>query len=173
MKGHRLGHVMAPTVTCNGALDLRYTAGQAAKVTGKSVPTITRAIAKGKLSAEKTATGGYLIDASELHRVFPALSDTPALTDSIEGNELGHETPKSDRSLRPTAAMLAEQLRILEAERERERSQFLNQVADLQARLDREGEERRALSAQLLTALPALPQPARSWRSWFKGRSSL
>ncbi len=33
------------------------------------------------------------------------------------------------------------QLRILEAERERERSQFLGQIADLQARLDREGED--------------------------------
>lgn len=151
---------------------MRYTAGQAAKVTGKSIPTITRAIAKGKLSAEKTGTGGYLIDASELHRVFSALPDIPTPAEAVKANELGSETPGGDRVLRPTVAMLSERLRLLEAERERERAQLLSQVADLQARLDREGEERRILSAQLLAPPAALPRSDRSWRFWLRRGSS-
>jgi excisionase family DNA binding protein len=49
---------------------MRYTLGEAAKATGKSKTTVQRAIAKGKISAEKNG-GGYSIDPSELHRVFP------------------------------------------------------------------------------------------------------
>ena len=49
---------------------MRYTLGEAAKATGKSKTTVQRAIAKGKISAEKLGNG-YSIDPSELHRVFP------------------------------------------------------------------------------------------------------
>jgi len=150
---------------------MRYTAGQAAKATGKSIPTITRAIAKGKLSAERTGTGGYLIDASELHRVFPALPD-PLTREGVTNPDISrHETPRSDAVLRPDVAVLSERLRILEEERERERSQLLNQVADLQARLDREGEERRAMAARLLPS-PSSPTPSkRSWWPWGRSKS--
>jgi excisionase family DNA binding protein len=148
---------------------MRYTAGQAAKATGKSIPTITRAIAKGKLSAERTGTGGYLIDASELHRVFPALPDPLTREGVTNHDNLRHETPRLDKVIQPDVAVLSERLRILEEERERERSQLLSQVADLQARLDREGEERRALATRLLPS-PASPTPSkRSW--WLWGRS--
>jgi len=150
---------------------MRYTAGQAAKATGKSIPTITRAIAKGKLSAERTGTGGYLIDASELHRVFPVLPDPLTREGVTNPDKLRHETPTPDEMLQPDVAVLSERLRILEAERERERSQLLSQVADLQARLDREGEERRAMAARLLPSL-ALPTPSkRSWWPWGRGKS--
>jgi len=49
---------------------MRYTLGEAAKATGKSKTTVQRAIAKGKISANKNGNG-YSIDPSELHRVFP------------------------------------------------------------------------------------------------------
>lgn len=149
---------------------MRYTAGQAAKATGKSIPTITRAIAKGKFSAERTGTGGYLIDASELHRVFPALPEPLTREGVTSPNMSRHETHSSDVVLQPDVAVLSERLRILEEERERERSQLLSQVADLQARLDREGEERRAMAARLLPS-PASPIPSkRSWWHWGKGK---
>ena len=48
-----------------------YTLGQAAKATGISKMTISRAIKKGTISASKNEIGGYAIDPSELHRVFP------------------------------------------------------------------------------------------------------
>ena len=47
-----------------------YTLGQAAKATGKTKTTISNAIKKGRLSAEKNDSGHYQIEVSELHRVF-------------------------------------------------------------------------------------------------------
>lgn len=51
-----------------------YTLGQAAKATGKSKPTIQRAIKNGVMSAAKAADGSYSIDPAELHRVFPPVT---------------------------------------------------------------------------------------------------
>lgn len=48
-----------------------YTLGEAAKATGKSKATISKAIKSGRISAEKGDTGVYKIDPSELHRVYP------------------------------------------------------------------------------------------------------
>lgn len=53
---------------------MRYTLGEAAKATGKSKTTVQRAIAKGKVSAERQGNG-YSIDPAELHRVFPMQKD--------------------------------------------------------------------------------------------------
>ena len=153
---------------------MRYTAGQAAKAVGKSVPTITRAVANGKLSAERTEGGGYLIDPAELHRVFPAITP-PGVTKAETGET---EAPSADRMLGRKLTILTERVRAMEvereraeAERDRERRQLLDQVADLQSRLDREGEERRALSARLVAPpVPATPAK-RSWWSWGKARA--
>jgi hypothetical protein len=70
-----------------------YTLGEAAKATGKSKATISKAIKSGRVSARKDETGTFHIDPSELHRVYPpAVSserqetpvNTPARTD-IDG----------------------------------------------------------------------------------------
>ncbi len=50
---------------------MAYTLGEAAKVTGKSKATISKAIKSGKISAEKGETGAFKIDPSELFRVYP------------------------------------------------------------------------------------------------------
>lgn len=49
-----------------------YTLGQAAKATGKSKATISKAIKSGRISAKKEETGRFRIEPSELHRVYPA-----------------------------------------------------------------------------------------------------
>lgn len=126
---------------------MKYTAGNAAKVTGKSIPTITRAIKKGVISAEKTASGGYLIDPAELHRVFPAVTSNRDVT----SNKLDSETlmkPNVTGELELEVRMLREML-----------SREQDTVADLRARLDAEAEERRRLTA-LLTYQPEKPSPA-------------
>ncbi len=41
---------------------MKYTAGQAAKAAGKSIPTITRAIKRGVISAKRTASVCFLYD---------------------------------------------------------------------------------------------------------------
>lgn len=50
---------------------MSYTLGEAAKATGLSKMTISRAIKKGTISASKNDNGGYTIEPAELHRVFP------------------------------------------------------------------------------------------------------
>ena len=53
---------------------MKYTAGQAATATGISKATITRALKSGKISGQKDASGAWVIDPSELHRVFPPVA---------------------------------------------------------------------------------------------------
>jgi excisionase family DNA binding protein len=48
-----------------------YTLGEAAKATGKSKATLSKAIKNGRISAQKDETGAFRIDPSELHRVYP------------------------------------------------------------------------------------------------------
>lgn len=48
-----------------------YTLGDAAKATGKSKATISKAIKSGRISATKDETGTFQIDPAELHRVYP------------------------------------------------------------------------------------------------------
>ncbi len=48
-----------------------YTLGEAARATGKSKATLSKAIKSGRISAHKDETGTFHIDPSELHRVYP------------------------------------------------------------------------------------------------------
>ena len=54
---------------------MKFTLGQAAQEAGKNKSTVSRDIAKGKLSAERQQDGSYLIDVSELFRVYPKSSE--------------------------------------------------------------------------------------------------
>lgn len=122
----------------------KYTLGTAAKATGKSKTTIQRAIAKGQLSADKLQNGGYSIDPSELHRVFPMV-----------GVETVSRNPELDtsRPLDDTPA-LRERLAISEAMLVRERE------ALAEMRQDRDAWKQQA------TALLAAPPKRRRWWPW-------
>ena len=130
---------------------MKYSAGQAAKATGKSIPTITRAIKSGKISASRKSGGGYEIDPAELHRLFDAVTPDSDVTVT----ELGRETPIIPNVLQDKVKMLEEAL------------------AD--ARDDRDHWRQQA--ERLAMALPA-PAPSeggraggkRSWWPW--GRSN-
>jgi len=55
---------------------MRYSLAQAAEATGRSRSTILRSIKAGRLSADRDAlTQAWMIDAAELHRLYPVLSD--------------------------------------------------------------------------------------------------
>ena len=51
------------------------TLGQAAKMTGKSKPTIAKAVNSGRISGKKGEDGIYQIEVSELLRVYDAKSE--------------------------------------------------------------------------------------------------
>lgn len=122
----------------------RYTLGTAAKATGKSKTTIQRAIAKGQLSADKLQNGGYSIDPSELHRVFPMVGVETVSRDP----ELDTSRPQDDTPL------LREKLAISEAMLARERE------ALAEMRQDRDAWKQQA------TALLAAPPKRRRWWPW-------
>lgn len=50
---------------------MAYTLGEAAKATGKSKATLSKAIKSGRISAFKNDLGTFQIEPSELHRVYP------------------------------------------------------------------------------------------------------
>ncbi|NIZ11749.1 hypothetical protein [Pseudooceanicola sp. HF7] len=109
---------------------MKLSASQAAKKTGKSVPTITRAIKSGKISAEKTKSGGYQIEASELFRVFNAVTEEP----NAKGNSLGDETPPKDAKNAAEASLLQEKIDALEtalADAKAERDEWRDQAKRL------------------------------------------
>ena len=138
---------------------MSYTLGEAAKATGKSKATIHRAIQSHKISAAKNeATGSWLIDPAELHRVFQPVSAEQSQNGPLRRSETPGETAETvDLRLR---------LEELRQERERERAQLQDRIDDLTQRLDREGEERRQAQAQL-TALLTDQREKGTGRSWW------
>ena len=93
---------------------MKYTIGEAAKATGKSKATISKAIKNGTLSAERQGTkttSPFAIEASELFRVFPASSTE---TDTTNKQEQQKNT-STNSSLETEVKLLREML-----ERERE-----------------------------------------------------
>lgn len=119
-------------------------ATQAAKAVGKSVPTITRAIKSGKLSANRLDGGGYEIDPSELFRVWKAVTNSNSVTQPM----LERETPIEDNVLRVRLEVMDDRLSDAQAT-----------IKDLRDRLDAESAERRNLTAQITDQRQNIPEP--------------
>ena len=134
---------------------MTLSASQAAKKVGKSIPTITRAIKSGKLSAKPREGGGWIIDPSELFRVWPAVSGGSDVTH----NKVISETPNKSKMLQAEVEALREKIEAGNLERERERTQLSETIEDLRTRLDAESTERRALTAQLTDQREKAPEP--------------
>lgn len=74
----RLRNVLHETIRKRFESPMKYTAGQAAKASGVSTATITRALKSGRISGIKDDGGAWVIDPSELHRVFrPVATQEP------------------------------------------------------------------------------------------------
>ena len=116
----------------------KFTLGQAAKATGKSKSTISKALKKGTISYLEKHSSGYVIDASELFRVFPQKTDENAKNERLETPDFN-----TDQHL---------ELELLKAENrhlQQERDYLHEERNDLRRRLDDESEERRKLTAML------------------------
>ena len=81
---------------------MAYTLGEAAKATGKSKATISKAIKCGRISAAKDDTGAFQIDPAELHRVYPITVSTEQ-EETPRGNQ---GNPTNDGLLRELQARL-------------------------------------------------------------------
>jgi len=93
---------------------MELSASQAAKRVGKSIPTITRAIKNGKLSAVPRDGGGWIIEASELFRVWPAVSSDSDVTEK----KLGQVTSPGTSALEREVELLREMLEETRADRD-------------------------------------------------------
>jgi hypothetical protein len=95
-----------------------YTLGQASKATGLSKTTISKAIASGKISVFEKSKEGFKIEPSELHRVFPLVTETieQKVTD-VDTKETGVTA-----SLETEIRLLREMLK-----REQNQNQFLQE----------------------------------------------
>ena len=110
---------------------MELSASQAAKRVGKSIPTITRAIKKGKLSAAPRDGGGWIIEASELFRVWPAVS----LDSDVTVQMLDKVTPHEPSALEREVELLREMLDETKADRDswKEQAQKITAVIEDQS----------------------------------------
>lgn len=115
-----------------------YSLKQAAEAAGRGKPAILRAIQRGLVSAQRNAKNEWMIEPSELHRVYPRVTRNGADGNENERDALSDET-----------ALLRQENEFLKQQIERER-----EIArELSRRLDDEATERRKLTA-ILTYKP-------------------
>ena len=98
---------------------MELSATQAAKKVGKSVPTITRAIKNRKLTAKPRDNGGWIIEASELFRVWPAVLNNSDVT----LQKLQSGTPNESNALQREVELLREMLDEVKTDRDSWREQ--------------------------------------------------
>ena len=145
-----------------------YTLRHAAEATGKSKPTILRAIQAGKISARKDIHGEWEIDPAELYRAYDPVDSA----DIEEAEEVSGDTDALHVEVRLLRELLVErekrvgdQATVIEGLEE--------VISDLMARLNQEAADRRQAYAQLtglLTnqrTLEKVLTPKRSQRWWF------
>jgi excisionase family DNA binding protein len=115
---------------------------QAAEATGRSKPTILRAIKDGKISATKDENGLWRIDPAELERSFPR-----------SAFEAHRQTQDEAGALRLELAIMQQRLDEVRHERERERLDKDRHIASLSGQLEAANDERRTTLRQLTALL--------------------
>jgi hypothetical protein len=130
-----------------------YSLKQAATATGKSKPTILRAIQSGKISAEKDEQGEWQIDPAELHRVYEPVIERIGSDETIWNDTQQADSPVETALLRAEVQQMRERFASLEIDRERDRREASDTISDLRRRLDQSEQERRDKDRQLTALL--------------------
>lgn len=94
------------------------TAGEAARLTGKSVPTITRAIKSGRIlgGVSKGDKGEYQIDPSALFDVYPMVKEAQEGHSNLNHNVQGNVTHLLDTAYTATIEALKETIAAKDAQ---------------------------------------------------------
>ena len=113
---------------------MSFSISRAAKETGLSKSTVSRAIKAGRISAQKQDDGSFLIDPAELFRVYPRAVAQP----QPDAHHDAPRNPPEEASASAFADMeiLRVKLEMTEAMLERERETSAETIADLRKRLD-------------------------------------
>jgi len=152
---------------------MSWSISQAAKETGLSKSTISRAIKAGRVSALRQDDGAYLIEPAELFRVYPRGVAQPSL-DARHGavrnpHEEAYATPSHDVEILRVKLAMTEAL--LQQERENSKRQQ-ETVEDLRRRLDAASEKVLSLaqpSSEARHDAPRNPTQRRGWWPWGRG----
>lgn len=140
---------------------MAYTLTQAAKAIGRNKTTVLRAIKSGKISAIRDeASGSWLIEPAELHRVY-----APASTAAAPSRIRRKATSRNGDA----AGELRELLLRLETAEARIADKDAA-IDDLRRRLDQSEEDRRQAQAQVAALLTDRREPLRR-RWWHFSRS--
>jgi single-stranded DNA-specific DHH superfamily exonuclease len=127
---------------------MAYSLKQAGEATGRSKPSILRAIQTGKISARKSELGEWEIEPAELHRVYPPVAVGVTRTGTPDAG-----VTVELLLMRQELAAQAERLTALQEERERERRQLTERISELRDQLARSEAERREKDRQLTALL--------------------
>jgi hypothetical protein len=144
-----------------------HTLREAAKAVGRDRTTLMRAIRLGRLSATRdAATGAWLIEPAELHRVYPPVHvETLPPCDTNTGAPQGEShlrTPGSQGGSHGSQGDSQGELRELRARL----ADAQEQIGDLRRRLDRADERLTTLLTDQRSASMTAPTPARRWWPW-------
>ncbi len=133
---------------------MSYSLKQAAEATGKSKPTVLRALQSGRMSGKKDDNGEWQIDPAELHRIFPPVQSTDTRNGTKESNEI---------------AVLRRELEILREERQRDHDLIKDMRQDREdLRKDRDHwrQQATALLTDQREKAPEKPVQGRFVRAW-------
>ncbi len=155
---------------------MSWSISQAAKETGLSKSTISRAIKAGRISALREDDGSYLIEPAELFRVYPRGVAQPSPDMRREAVRNSHEEARATRSsdVEILQVKLAMTEAMLQQEKENSRRQQ-ETVEDLRRRLDAASEKVLALAQPTQPASDVHhdarrnPVQRRGWWPWRRG----
>lgn len=150
---------------------MEYTLTDAAKLVRLNKSTVFRAIKSGRLSARRMEGGTYMVDASELARVYDLQRISRNDSDAMQSAATEHEAPAMaamagqhvvEIAVLRTKLQAAEDRLTREHEdrererllRDQEREEHGETVRDLRKRLDRAEERVLALSVQVTQPVP-------------------
>ncbi len=143
---------------------MAYTLGEAAKATGVSKASLSRAIGNGRISAAKNDDGSFSIEPVELHRVYPPKSTVTVSEAPDETIRNPFANPQNTNDANVLQARLEAALEQL---RDRD-----DAIGDLRRRLDLSDEERREAQARVIGLLtgPNSSETKRGLWSRLRGR---
>jgi excisionase family DNA binding protein len=144
-----------------GSYTMKYTLGQASKEIGVSKPTLSRAIKNGDLSAEGGQGQPYKIDPSELGRWLEGYRERNPLVSTSTTPSETHETPSLNSELQAEVDALRQQIDASKTERDRERDQLQDHIADLRGRVERAERKEDQLQALLTDERQKVSEPPR------------
>lgn len=152
---------------------MSWSVSRAARETGLSKSTISRAIKSGRVSATRQHDGSYHIEPAELFRVYPRGVAQPSSDARHDAPRNPHEeapaTPSNEVALLKLKLAMTEELLLQERENSKRQQET---VQDLRKRLDAATDKVLALAQPTQPASHAPhdavrnPQKGRRWWSW-------